>query len=74
VPQPVLAALHQQRSEFLLSRSRRLRIQGHPLDRLAPGVILDGDPGDETPVTSPQAANCVLAIVQNLGVFLSPWT
>ena len=71
VPQPVLTPLHKQRSEFLLSRSRRLRTQGHPLDRLAPGVVFDGDPGDELAVAPPEAANCVLAIVQDLGVVIA---
>lgn len=72
MPQPVLTPLYKQRSEFLLSRSRRLRIQWHPLDRLAPGVVFNGDPGDKLAVASPETANCVLAIVQYLGVFVSP--
>ena len=72
VPQPVLASLHYQFVEFLFGLSRGCRLQGHPFDRLAPGVVLDGDPGDELAVAPPEAANCVLAIVQDLGVFISP--
>jgi hypothetical protein len=72
MPQPVLTPLDEQRSEYLLRFGVGLGFQRHPFDRLAPGVIFDGDPGQELAVAFPQAANCVLAIVQNLGVFILP--
>jgi hypothetical protein len=68
VPQPVFAALHHDPVELLFGFGCGRRFQRHPFDRLAPGVILDGDPGHELPVASPQSANCVLAVVQDFGV------
>ena len=71
-PQPVFPTLHQQGSEFLLNRSRRLSVPGPPFDRLAPWVILTGDPGEDAAVAASPAANWMLAVVQNLGVFVFP--
>ena len=71
VPQPVFASLHYKFAEFLFGLSRGRRLEGHPFDRLAPGVVFNADPGDEFAVAPPEAANCLLAIVQNLGVSVS---
>jgi len=71
VPEPVLAPFHPQRAEFVLSLGQGRACQGHPLDRLAPGLVFDGDPRPEAAVAPPQPANCELAIVQDLGVSVS---
>jgi hypothetical protein len=71
VPQPVLASFDQQLAELVLSFGHGLGLQGHPLDRLAAAVVFDGDPGDEAPVAPPQATNCVLAVINGLGVSVS---
>ncbi|MGD0536583.1 MAG: hypothetical protein ABSC03_02935 [Verrucomicrobiota bacterium] len=71
VPQPVLASFDQQLAELVLGFGHGLGLQGHPFDRLAAAVVFDGDPGDEAPVAPPQAANCVLAVIENLGVSVS---
>ncbi len=38
-------------------------LQGHPLDRVVPGVLFDGDSGHEPAVSFPEGANCLLASV-----------
>ncbi len=40
-------------------------------DRLASGVILDGQPGVVARVAPPQAADFMLAVIANLGVFVA---
>jgi len=71
VPEPVLPPPHKQRPEFLLGLGSRLGLEWHPFDGLAPSVVLDGDPGHEFSIAPAKAANCVLAVIQNLGVFVS---
>jgi len=58
------------RTEFILGGGGR-GLQRHPFDRLAPGIVLDGDPGHKLAMASPKSANCVLAIIQNFGVSIS---
>jgi hypothetical protein len=72
VTQPVLTPFYKQRSEFFLGFGSGLGLQRHPFNRFAPGIVFDGDPGHELAIASPKAANCVLAVVQNLGVSISP--
>lgn len=45
-----------------------LRFQRYPFDDLAPGVIFDGEPGEKPVTSSPEPANRMLAVVENLGV------
>ena len=71
VPQPVLAPLHQQGPEFVLCLRDAAGFYPHPFNSLAHNLILDGDPGAEFPVASPQAPICVLAAIQDFGVSMS---
>jgi hypothetical protein len=71
MPQPIFSPLHKQGSELLLGSCGSPGVQRDPFDGLVPSVILNGDPGDIFAVASPKAPNCVLAIVQNLRVFVS---
>src|SRR5262249_12848640 len=71
VAQPVLAALDQERSEFLLGLRCRLGFQRHPLDRFASGIVFNRDTGNEVAVPLPESANWVLAVIENLGVFVT---
>ena len=68
MPQPVITTFDQERSVFVLGLVCGLGFQRHPFDALVSGIILDGDSGDTLAVTSPKAANCVLATVENFGV------
>ncbi len=72
MPQPVLTALQQEGAEFLLRPGGSLGVQRHPSNRLAPGVILDGDPGDNAAIALPEAANWVLAVIEDLRVSVLP--
>ena len=68
VSKPVLVAFRHQLVEFLFCLSGGSAFQGHPFERLAPAIILDGD---SLAVAPPEAANCVLAVIEDLGVSVS---
>jgi len=71
VTQTVLAALDKQFAEFLLHFGGTRGGERHPADILAPGFVFDGNAGHERTISPPEAANWMLAIVQNLVVSVS---
>ncbi len=55
-------------AEFLLRLGGALGGQRHPADLLAPGSSFNGDASEEFAVATPQAANEMLAVVEDFGV------